>query len=295
MTRVLAVLGVVLGIALGGMSDEPAVRPVLVYAGDTVLAADFHVHSFPDGLPPWEVAREARRRRLDAIALTSHNSMIGWRLWTHAPWTPPAARGVVVLPGEELTSAGYHAAVVGLATTIPWRQPIVASAAAARAQGAVAILAHPSGKDLRRVLDDEGLRSLDGVEVAHPAMDYSNETRDDYRRVYERARSLKPRIAAIGSSDFHYFKPLGVCRTYVFARDTSPAGIVAAVRDGRTVACDARGVTSGPPDLSSVVEARCRKDATAPPDGDTIASRAGTALAWAGLLALVIMGPTRPR
>jgi len=287
----LALAILVTGIAMGGLTHEPPARPPQQYDGYTVMSADFHVHSFPDGLPPWEAVREARRRRLGAIALTSHNSMFSWHLWRHAPWTPPAARGVIVLPGEELTSAGYHAALVGLTTTIPWRQSVAASAAASHAQGAVAILAHPAGDALQRVLDNDGLRSVDGVETAHPGAEAGSKYRQEYRDNYERARALNPRVAAIGSSDFHYFGPIGACRTFVFVRDATTAGILEAVRAGRTVACDTQGEVFGPADLAPAVAARCREEAAAPADGDTAASRAGSLMAWIGLLALVVFGP----
>lgn len=261
--------------------------------GYTVLAGDFHVHGFPDGIPPWDTVREARRRRLDVIALTSHNSMRGWWLWTHAPVVPSGADAVLVLPGEELTSAGYHLAVVGVTDTIPWRQPLADSAAAAHALGGVGILAHPSGGTFRRRLTDEGLRAVDGVEIAHPEREMSNDARRDFPKIYDRAIALNPRVAAIGSSDFHYFGPVGICRTYVFVRERTADGVLEALRAGRTAACDGRGRVYGPPGFTSLVADRCRQDQSSPPDGDTAASRAGTVLAWAGLLALVVLGPSR--
>ena len=293
MTRAMAIAAVLLGIALGAATTPLPQRAHLVHGGFTVVAADFHVHSYPDGLPAWEAVREARRRRLDAVALTSHNSLRGWDMWTRSGWTPPEAKEVIVLPGEELTSSGYHAALVGISAAVWWRQPIAASAAAAHAQGGVAILAHPTGKALKRVLDDQGLRALDGIEVAHPSKDLNLGKRDEMGDVYRRALGVRPGSAAIGSSDFHYFAPIGLCRTYVFVREATPAGILEAVRSGRTVACDARGETTGPRDLAAAVAERCRDDAGAAPDGDTFASRLGTVLTWAGLLALTLLGPTR--
>jgi hypothetical protein len=293
MLRAVALLSVFAGIALGATSNDLPARPAMTYGGYAVLAADFHVHSFPDGLPSWEVVREARRRGLEAIALTSHNSLRGWRMWTGAPWTPSETRGVIVLPGEELTSAGYHATIVGLATAIPWRQPVAAAVAAAHAQGAIAILAHPTGNSLRRVLDDDGLRSLDGIEVAFSGVELSRDKKKQSADVYRRAVAMHPGSAAIGSSDFHYFAPIGFCRTFVFAREATPDGILEAVRAGRTAACDGLGATHGPADLASAVAGRCREAAGAPPEGDTTASRAGTVLALAGLAALVLLGPSR--
>ena len=293
--RLFAWIGVAAGIALAGVTGRETTREPIAHDGYIVLAGDFHVHGFPDGIPPWDAVREARRRRLDVIALTSHNSMTGWWQWTHAPVTPPEASDVLVLPGEELTSAGYHLAVVGLSSTIPWRQSLAASASAAHAQGAIAILAHPTTVEFQRRLTDEGLRAMDGVEVGHPGTQKSARALRESEEIYRQALALNPRVAAIGSSDFHYFRPLGVCRTYVFVRERTAAGVLEAIRAGRTVSCDGRGrakaTVHGPPDLASVVAERCRDDMSAPPDGDTVASRAGTALAWAALVALVLLGP----
>lgn len=287
----LAAALVAAGLTLAAKTDPPPPREPMTAFGYVVLAGDFHVHGFPDGVLPADAVREAHRRRLDVVALTSHNSMRGWWLWTHAP-SAGAGEGMIVLPGEELTSVGYHMAVVGLTRTIPWRQPITASAAAAHAQGAVAILAHPSVDTFRRYIHDEGLRALDGVEVAHPASEMSNDVRKDFIDIYARAAALNPRMAAVGSSDFHFLGPIGLCRTYLFAREATPAGVLDALRAGRTAACDARGRIYGPPELASVVAERCRNDALARPAGDTLASRAGTVLAWAALVALVLLGPS---
>ena len=110
--RLLAAVALLAGVALGAVrrSEPPAAPPAA--DGYVVLAADLHVHGWPDGIPPWDAVREAARRRLDVVALTAHNSTRLWWLWTHAPWA--RAGGVIVLPGEELTSVGYHMAIVGV-------------------------------------------------------------------------------------------------------------------------------------------------------------------------------------
>ena len=95
--RVLALVAVIAGLALAGTAARPPRPAPMTAAGYTVLAGDFHVHGFPDGLPPWDSAREARRRRLDVIALTSHNSMRGWWMWTHAPWAAGDSGDPIVL------------------------------------------------------------------------------------------------------------------------------------------------------------------------------------------------------
>jgi hypothetical protein len=255
-------------------------------AGVLTLAVDLHVHTAPgDGaLLPWDLAREARRRGLDAIAITDHNQMIGVR--ATSPLSTPF--GVLLIPGEEITMAHVHIAAVGLNHAVDWRGSIPAIAAAVHTQGGVAIAAHPVG-DQRASWTDDAFRAVDGVEVAQPAMFTSSAYRADLRSAYDQARLAHPNIAAIGSSDYHTAEPLGFCRTYVFVREATAAGVVDAIRGGRTVACDADGVVTGPPALAATVAARCRVDAAASQQTPVL-PRLATAIAWVGLVGLAFFG-----
>ena len=289
--RVIAVLVVLAGLMLSANAAPLPARPLVVKAGYVVLAADFHVHSFPGdgGLPPWDIAVEARRRRLDAVALTNHNSTHSWRL---AQWLAPAtgrAGGAMLIPGDELTSVGYHLALVGITDPVAWRQSAASAVAAVHAQGGVAIAAHP-GKWSWPNLPDAALAVLDGVEVAHPNMLVHERSRQEILAFYDRAKAVHPSIAAIGSTDYHHHAPLGLGRTYVFAREATQAGLLDGIRSGRTVACDGRGQAYGPAGLVALVGEDCRRDATFPPDGDTTTDRLAVWAVWLGVVALVVLG-----
>jgi hypothetical protein len=158
----------------------------------------------------------------------------------------------------------------------------------------VASAAHPN-KWTWPFLDDAALVALDGVEVAHPMILVWEDSHRELAAFYERAKRVHPSIAAIGSTDFHHFAPLGLGRTYVFARDPTQAGILEAIRAGRTVACDGAGRSYGPGELVAMIAADCQRDAASPPDGETIFSRSGTWVFWLGLVALVVLGPTERR
>ena len=164
------------GIALGLRAQVPT-RESLRHGPYVVLAADFHVHSFPGdgGLTPWDIAIEAQRRGLDAVALTNHNAMHSWRL---AQWIAPRPAGAMLIPGAELTSDRYHLATVGLHAPVAWRQPAAAAVAAVHAQGGVAIAAHPV-PPLADGFDSAALDELDGFEAAHPLMHLSRENLAD--------------------------------------------------------------------------------------------------------------------
>jgi hypothetical protein len=279
------------GVLLSAAVPVTPERAPLVKQGFVVLAGDFHVHSFPgDGaLPPWELAREARRRGLDVIGLTNHNAMLSWRVaQLLAPLT--GTDGAMLIQGQELTAVGYHIAAIGVDRTIAWRQPAASAVAAIHAAGGVAIAAHPTTKS-QRGYDDAALDALDGVEAAHPAM----HTRDEHRRAfaafYERATRRHPGIAAIGSSDFHSFAPLGLCRTFVFARSATSAGVLDAIRAGSTAACDGRGHAYGPAHLVELIRAECLAAARSPMDNASWIHRVATAAVWLALCALVLLGP----
>jgi predicted metal-dependent phosphoesterase TrpH len=288
--RLFAALLVLAGLTLTLDAGAPAVRTPSVKAGYVVLSADLHVHSFPgDGvLPPWDLALEARRRHLDAIALTNHNSTHSWHLTRWLSLTDRAG-GAMLIPGEELTAVGYHLAVVGVTAPIDWRQPAASAAAAVHAKGGVAIAAHPDRRTWR-YLDDAALVALDGLEVAHPMILMWDVSRRNVFALYARAKRIHPSIAAIGSSDFHQLAPVGLGRTYLLVREATQAGVLDAIRSGRTVACDGLGNAYGPEDLVALVREDCRRDATSPPAGETVLERLGTWLVWLGLIALVLLG-----
>lgn len=72
----------------------------------------------------------------------------------------------------------------------------------------------------------------------------SGEAQRDFERFAARGR-----VAAIGSSDFHGLGRMGMCRTYVFARDHSAEAILEAIRARRTVVYGLGGQAYGDPSL----------------------------------------------
>ena len=282
--RALIWIVLIAAIALGFDSRESVERPSRASGPYTVLEGDFHVHSFPGdgGLLPWDIVHEARRRGLDVIALTNHNSMWSWRFAQR--FAPDRPSGVIVLPGVELTSAGFHMTTIDVRMPVPWRQPPAQAVAAVHAQGGIAIAAHPRSPRPSK-WDDAAIDVLDGFEAAS-----SNDMAAENVAFSRRALIRHPTIASIGSSDFHYFAPLGVSRTFVFATERSAAAVLDAIRKGRTVACDGLGDAHGPAELTSVVSADCRRVAVSDPVGWRRRDGVATAAAWLALVALVVLG-----
>ncbi len=278
------------GVLLGSFSERPVVSAPRVVDGFHVLAGDFHVHSFPgDGaLPPWTLAREARRHGLDVIALTNHNHMLSWRI---ARWFAAATPDVLLLPGEEVTTPAYHMTAVGISRTVPWDRSAARVAAAVHAQGGVAIVAHPDSRAAEAI--GAAFADVDGIESAHPARHGSGRIARELDDAVVAATRIHPGIAQIGASDFHYLAPIGICRTYVFAREISGAGVVEAIRAGRTVGCDARGETYGDPRLVAQVAGECAAASAASGGVQPHLNRIAMASAWLGALGLTLLGSRR--
>lgn len=243
--RWLSAAVVIAGAAIGSLIDTARPPAPAAAGGYHVLAADFHVHAFPgDGaLPPWELAREAARRGLDAIVVSNHNQTLAAGLGRTLPgWAFPVA-GPLVIPAQEVTTPRFHLVAAGIHETVDWRLPEDEMVRAIHAQGGIVIAAHPVVQSWRG--SDALLAAVDGIEVAHPLTGTLETGRAELDAFYARARRVNPDAAPIGSSDFHMVAPLGACRTYVFAESVTAEGVLDAVRAGRTVAEDQHGARYG--------------------------------------------------
>jgi hypothetical protein len=234
-------------------------------------------------LSPWTLSREAERAGLDVIAVTNHNQVVAGRL---ARWVAKRSSSTIMIAGQEITNPTYHMIGVGLERPVNGDQPAAASAADVHAQGGVAIAAHPVAR-FRGYDDDQAVAALDGTEVAHPVVLDDSEYAAEVRAFHQRAVAIKPSIAAIGSSDFHAMQPpLGQCRTYLFVRERTEAGVLDAIRSGRTLAVDGDGDLEGDRLLISLL-----RDARPAGRSDMHAlwRRVSVAFAWVGILTMVLV------
>lgn len=233
MTPIVWVATSLLAVALiaGTLSDTVSPRAPLMAGGYRMVAADFHVHTFPlsaSTIAPWDVPAEARRQGLDAVAVTGHNETISGKA---ARWWQHMAGGATVIAGEEIHGPRFHLIAAGIHSTISWRLSASDAIDEVHRQGGIAIAAHPTVGMWPAYRDV--MAKLDGSEVAHPLM-FGHE---EFRRAFEEF-FVRGKASPIGSSDFHGPGPIGVCRTYVFARDDSEQAILDAIRAHRTVVMD---------------------------------------------------------
>jgi hypothetical protein len=119
---------------------RPARRVLL--SGETWLAGDLHAHSVhSDGvLSVPELARLAAAQGLDFLAVTDHNTV------SHHPYLGAEA-GVLLLPGQELTTDRGHANAFGDIGWVDFREPAAAWQATVARRGGLLSVNHPLAAD----------------------------------------------------------------------------------------------------------------------------------------------------
>jgi hypothetical protein len=266
------------GLAAGSLSDITPRRDPVYAGGYRVLAADFHLHTFPlsaSTLTPWDLLWDAQRQGLDAIAVCGHNEVWSGRA---AHWFARHFGGPAVLPCEEIHGPAFHMIAAGIHATVSWRLSAADAIAEIHRQGGVAIAAHPVSAAWP-AFDARAMQLLDGSEVLQPIAYDAEIATLELRAFYGR----KP-MAAIASSDWHGPASPGMCRTWVFVHNNSEAEILQAIRDRRTVVYD-RGQYFGDPALIALAKADRRFTEVPPFSPMALLSRI---LAVAGLLGIVL-------
>lgn len=191
--------------------------------------AELHCHTrFSDGAAdPLACARAAARRGLRVLAITDHNTAEGGLAY----WDQQPVEGVLVIPGEEVSTERGHLLVYFVRHTIapgPFEQVV----RAARAQGALCFMAHPChiplGSRWRRKpvkrLSPAELALLDGIEVENghnrPAAN---------RMAWELAR--RQGLRALAGSDAHYPWEIGNARTLLELEEITLPAVRAALSE----------------------------------------------------------------
>ncbi len=245
--RLAAWASVCASLTLGTWIDEAPDRPREERAGFVVLRADLHSHTrFSDGvLGPCDLLVLGRRRGLDVLAVTEHNTVFPGQL---ARACAPFVRGApVVVVGSELTTRDAHVLALGIEESVDARLPLADALGDVHRQGGVAIAAHPTARfwpALTPVCDQ-----LDGVEVVHPIASRGASVIGSWAEMVDFAEGSCPGKAAIGTSDYHGGHTLGRLQTLVFATEPSAAGVLEAIRARRTVTYAPDGRAFGDPDL----------------------------------------------
>jgi MYXO-CTERM domain-containing protein len=234
--------------------DRGPYAPVQLESAARWYAGDFHVHSLESGdaRPPLdEIATFARGRGLDFVLLSEHNTNSGVDFVSAVQARHPE---LLLIPGAEFTTYAGHANAIGATAWVDHKigQPGVTIEGAARAYrdaGALFAINHPTlnlgdvciGCGWEQPLDGQW---IDAVEVTTGGIDgVAGLLSPGAVQFWDELCAQGHHVAAIGGSDDHQAgqatgataSPIGSPTVMVFAEELSVAGIVAAVRAGRTV------------------------------------------------------------
>lgn len=183
---------------------------------------DLHVHSVrsPDGaMALEEIIRRARAAGLQGVAVCDHDLVME---------EVPEVSDFLVIPGTEVSTDQGH--LLGLFVREGVRSRIFQEAAAEiRAQGGLAVLAHPFQRSRDPGRPVPLLPWLDGLEVWNSRADRKN------RRANEMAAELGREygLRAFGGSDAHLPQEVGNGVTVVEAEALTAEAVKAALLAGR--------------------------------------------------------------
>lgn len=209
--------------------------------GGEVGLADLHMHTvFSDGADePEDVVDAARRRGLDVVAVTDHDTIEGALL--AARYAARIEGGPEVIVGEEVSSRNGHILGLFLQRLVPKGLSAEETVALIHDQQGIAIAAHPFWhQEERRHRWPHGVGPellarvpFDAVECWNggptPSMFMAN------RRASKTATLLG--IAGIGGSDAHIREAVGLCGTMFEGR--SAAALRRALLEGQVATVSA--------------------------------------------------------
>lgn len=237
---------------------RPASRDVEIPAspGHRWVTGDLHCHTVhSDGTQTIEqVANRARRRGLDFVSVTDHNTV------SHHAHLPKAAEtyGVKLIPGQEVTSFTGHANCFGSIDWIDFREAPDSWLAQTKSRGGLMSINHPV--DLYCGWEHAMSASAPLVELWHKTWDRKSPAPIEWWR--------ENGGVPVGGSDFHSphdGDSLGSPTTFVEIEDedvlgglaagrvalgAAPRGPVIVRQAGGIVAVDASGMTIMAPDGS---------------------------------------------
>jgi hypothetical protein len=209
------------------LTERPARRELPAAAGLRWLAGDLHSHTVhSDGvLTVPELARFAAGRGLDFLAVTDHNTT------SHHFELPAAsaAAGIVLVPGQEVTTEAGHANAFGDLPWIDFREPPDTWLAQTEQADGLLSINHPYGGQVSWIAPMRRRPPL--IEVWHWCwLDLH------WTAPLSWWLAWYPAAIAVGGSDWHRpgsDAPPGSPTTWVQSYDTDPAAVLDGVGAGR--------------------------------------------------------------
>lgn len=187
------------------------------------LKIDLHVHTdHSDSISSLEeVLESARKRKLDGIAITDHDTT------TTTETNLKQARDLIIIPGIEVETEDGHILILGLQNPPPKGLDSVALAEHARKEGGVVIIAHPNTPFHRFIEDSIRKVRPDAIETHNAKIPLAKWATRKNIKLAERLG-----LPQTGGSDSHMRQTVGDMYTIVNATSRSVEGVLEAIRRG---------------------------------------------------------------
>lgn len=186
------------------------------------LKIDFHVHSCyskDSSITLEQVVCFAKKRGLDGVAVTDHNTVEG-------ALKLKKTKKILVIPGIEVSTLQGHLLGINVTTPIPAKLTMEQSIQKIHEAGGVAIAAHPTA--FYKSPATRKVKSYDAIEVMNASsVPFSVLTR------YSKKFAEELNLPQTGGSDSHYAPEIGAAYTVVDA-DPDIDEIVKAIIRGAT-------------------------------------------------------------
>lgn len=190
-----------------------------------MLRFDLHVHSdySPDGHSSVEeILRAAQQKGLDGVAITDHDTTAGAIRALEV--RDKVAPGLLVIPGQEISTKAGHLIVLGVTMEIPKGLPVRDTIAMAHELGGTVVVPHPDQRTRHGMRIPGG---ADAVEV------YNSRYIFGYHNFMTSRKVSKRKMPAVAGSDAHVASMVGQAVTEIMAPRDVPA-VLKAIREGRT-------------------------------------------------------------
>ncbi len=190
-----------------------------------MLRFDLHVHTdySPDGHSTVEdILMAAQRKGLDGVAITDHDTTAG--AIRALEIVGQVAPGLLVIPGQEVSTKAGHLIVLGITMEIPKGLPVKDTIAMAHELGGTVVVPHPDQHTRHGMRIPRG---ADAVEI------YNSRYIFGYHNFMTSRKVGKRKMPAVAGSDAHVASMVGQAVTEVKAPRDVPA-VLKAIREGKT-------------------------------------------------------------
>jgi predicted metal-dependent phosphoesterase TrpH len=195
-----------------------------------VLSVELHAHSelSYDGRDPVEdLVDRAAEVGLDALAVTDHDEISA----SLEAVDLCAERGIVGIPGMEVSTAAGHVLALGVEELVPAGLSFEETVERVHELGGIAVVPHPFQESRSGVLAHIERRQLtvaDAIEIYNSRLLTGRANRQARRFAH---RNGMPTVAG---SDAHIADMVGQAVTHIDAEERSVEAILAAIHEGRT-------------------------------------------------------------